>query len=333
MEKITKLKTDLAAMFTPLSELVNMNIWELARMAAGMQELTWKDNAEIKHALKVEERAGNRIHTRFKEADWYFLSQFIDCIVLGVGGIGSNLGYYLGKTLPGRLWLVDMDRVEEHNVGTQFFGRSDIRMLKTDALRNFLSRQVGNEKVNSMTMQITEDYSGWIGAINGKSVVITGFDNMTAREISYKQWVDYWTGNVRYGSGLKGHSGHSQLNPKAIDFNYLFSQIPPIFIDGRLNANEYEILVVPFGDQEAMELYEREFLFAESEAPEEQCTLKQTPYSAGMIAARICQYVCAHIENIAHGHDLISIPFRTKEILPVGQILLEEVYHYTEKEN
>ena len=62
--------------------------------------------------------------------------------IAGVGALGSNLADSLARQGVEQLRLIDMDRVEEHNLGTQIYGVADIGSLKVDAAENLLYRNV-----------------------------------------------------------------------------------------------------------------------------------------------------------------------------------------------
>ncbi|MCL5107429.1 MAG: ThiF family adenylyltransferase [Chloroflexi bacterium] len=69
-------------------------------------------------------------------------------VVVGCGGTGSFLAEAICRLLIGRkaqLYLVDMDRVEEHNVGRQSFDRGDVGRFKAQVLAERLSRRFERE--------------------------------------------------------------------------------------------------------------------------------------------------------------------------------------------
>src|SRR5437763_13320220 len=54
----------------------------------------------------------------------------------GAGALGSLLADNLARQGFRQLKVIDRDRVEEHNVGTQLYGESDVGGWKVDVLRN-----------------------------------------------------------------------------------------------------------------------------------------------------------------------------------------------------
>jgi len=118
------------------------------------------------------------INNRFKDAPWYERSKDEKIMLIGVGGIGSNTIYYLSKTIPATYFIVDGDTVDEHNIGTQFFFKDQIRLSKVAAMTSTLVRST-----NSTINPIFDMFSGTI-----LPITITGFDNMKARREAFEAW-------------------------------------------------------------------------------------------------------------------------------------------------
>ena len=69
-------------------------------------------------------------------------------VLVGCGGTGGFLAEAVCRLLIGRqaqLYLVDMDRVESHNVARQAFDRSEVGHFKAETLARRLSRRFGRE--------------------------------------------------------------------------------------------------------------------------------------------------------------------------------------------
>ena len=63
----------------------------------------------------------------------------------GAGALGSLLADNLARQGVRRWKVIDRDRVEEHNAGTQLYGQSEVGAWKVEALRTRLFRAVGIE--------------------------------------------------------------------------------------------------------------------------------------------------------------------------------------------
>jgi len=98
--------------------------------------------------------------------------------ICGAGALGSNLADNLARQGFRLLKLIDRDRVEEHNVGTQIYGFSDVGAWKADVLRNRLFRSVEVE-VEAITKELDERTARKF--LKGSGVVIDTFDNSASR--------------------------------------------------------------------------------------------------------------------------------------------------------
>ena len=153
----------------------------------------------------------NNYTDRFKDAPWFEGSKKETILVGGVGGIGSNMLYYMAKTVPAKYYIFDMDTVDSHNIGTQFFQVDQVGKLKVTAMYETL-RSNGITSVTYFNTKLTGN------PLDIAPITIAAFDNMEAR----KQLFDVWK---------------TQSNRE-------------LFIDGRLSANIYQVFVVIPGREE-----------------------------------------------------------------------------------
>lgn len=105
------------------------------------------------------------------------LAAFRVC-VCGAGALGANITETLARAGFKSLRVIDRDRVEERNLSTQPWQRSDIGAMKAKTLANMLYRAVG----------ATVEWKGeTLGADNaakllaGAELVIDAFDNSASR--------------------------------------------------------------------------------------------------------------------------------------------------------
>src|SRR3954468_7851125 len=89
---------------------------------------------------------GKLLHEeRYRGADKLAALKDARIVLCGGGALGSNLADNLARQGFSRLRVIDHDRVEEHNVGTQLYGESEVGVWKVEALRNRLFRTAGVE--------------------------------------------------------------------------------------------------------------------------------------------------------------------------------------------
>lgn len=226
------------------------------------------------------------IQQNFKEAPWFEGSEEETIGILGLGGIGSNTAYNLVKTLKSTILLMDFDKVEEHNVGSQFFWPKDIGNYKLHALiTNLVDISAG--RLVPSTHKLTEDSS--LSQLN-VPIMIVGFDNMAARKRAFELW---------------------KSNPDR-----------QLFIDGRLRATQYEIFCV-HPTKRDVETYEKT-LFDDNDIPDEPCTFKQTSYAAMLLGARITSFVVNYLSNAYSEEEVAAVPFFYKELLELCYTEMEE---------
>lgn len=102
----------------------------------------------------------------------------------GAGALGSLLADNLARQGIRQWVVIDRDRVEEHNIGTQLYGESDIGAWKVEALRARLFRTVGAD-VRAVPKELTERNVRTL--LKGASVVLEAFDHSRARRLVQNQ--------------------------------------------------------------------------------------------------------------------------------------------------
>jgi molybdopterin/thiamine biosynthesis adenylyltransferase len=98
----------------------------------------------------------------------------------GAGALGSLLADNLARQGFRRFKVIDRDRVEVHNVGTQLYGEAEVGAWKVEALRSRLFRAVGVE-IEAVAKELTERNSRSL--LKGSGIVIDAFDNSAARRL------------------------------------------------------------------------------------------------------------------------------------------------------
>ena len=136
----------------------------------------------------------------------------------------------------------------------QLYGINDIGIAKVFALSNMIRDYANYNSVFAIKEKFTEE-------TEASDIMICGFDNMSARKLFFNKWVN-----------------HTQSKPEE-------ERKDCLFIDGRLAAEEFQVLCIKGDDTFNIDRYQREFLFSDSEADETICSYKQTTFCANMIAS------------------------------------------------
>lgn len=192
--------------------------------------------------------------SRFSSAIWYENIQKKTVILAGVGGIGSYVGFLLARMKPASMFIYDDDIVETVNMSGQLYGQSDLGRPKVSALAEMIRNYAGYGSVFAISERFTDESVA-------SNIMICGFDNMAARRLFFNKWVN-----------------HVQSKPEEKRKNCLF-------IDGRLAAEEFQVLCIKGDDEYNINRYNNEFLFFDEEADETICSYKQTTFCANMIAS------------------------------------------------
>jgi len=212
---------------------------------------------------------------RFKDASWFPQEEEM-VIVGGSGGIGSWLSLFLTRAgfMP---TVYDFDIVEEHNLGGQLFRNTDINRSKVGALSMIINEFTGDQ-INVINHAFKIDSPT-------HHFMFSAFDNMDARKTMF----DVWKRSIENCS------------------------VTPLFIDGRLEAEQLQIFCVT---PETIDEYEQNHLFDDSEVEDTPCTMRQTTHTAAMIATHMTSLFTNHIANIYQREKIRVVPFYYEHFIP-----------------
>ncbi len=132
-------------------------------------------------------------------------------VICGAGAIGSNLAVNLARMGVTGLTVIDKDRVEEHNIGTQIYGVDDIGARKSECLRNLIHREIGEEIV-SVAQELTEKNVAKL--LRGHDLVVDTFDNSKSRKLVFDEANRSKLSCIH--AGLSGSYGQVQWNDSYI---------------------------------------------------------------------------------------------------------------------
>jgi len=108
----------------------------------------------------------------------------VSLTLCGAGALGSLLADNLARQGFRQWKVIDRDRVEEQNVGTQLYGEAEVGAWKVEALRNRLFRSVGVE-IEAVAKSLTERNARSL--LKGSGIVLVTFDNSAARSLVQDQ--------------------------------------------------------------------------------------------------------------------------------------------------
>ncbi len=99
-------------------------------------------------------------------------------VICGAGAVGSNLVDALARQGFRCIRVIDDDRIEAHNVGTQTYAESDAGAFKVEVLQSELFRAVGIE-IEAVRRRLTGRNVAKL--LSGADLVVDGFDNHESR--------------------------------------------------------------------------------------------------------------------------------------------------------
>lgn len=282
-----------------LDELLNSALSEISwsseeTQAAPEEPINEEPVEESQNLIKENPIIISNNGIRFSAADWYEEATKQEIIIGGVGGIGSWLSLLVSRLYPRDLYLFDPDIVDRTNMSGQLYGSQYVDTPKVSAMQRTLVEFSQYFRVHSMAAR----YSRFSF---GSKIMMGGFDNMEARKVFFESWRSF----VKTSSEPRAES---------------------LFIDGRLAAEEFQIFAIRGDDDYHMDLYQKDFLFDDSEAEQTVCSYKQTSHCAAMIASVMVNIFVNHIANLTDcgierpvpfftSYDCIRMFFKTNEML------------------
>jgi hypothetical protein len=217
--------------------------------------------------------------SRFSGAIWYDAIREEDVSLIGLGGIGSYVGFLLSRVKPRNIYMWDNDRVDISNMSGQLYGRQDVGEYKSNALGIMMSQYSNYYPVNA--------YGRFGHDSEATKVMMCGLDNMLSRKIVFTKW-----NNLRESTPVEER--------KTL-----------LLIDGRLAAEKFQVFAIQGDDKRAIDLYKKEWLFDDREADETVCSYKQTSFMANMIASVMVNIFVNFVANKCNPLVERDVPFMT----------------------
>lgn len=178
-----------------------------------------------------------------------FTANNIDVCLIGAGGIGAITAITLGKMGVFHLWVYDFDHVDEINLATQFFCKSDVGLEKALAVGKLVER-FSDTSVQPRALKIDKN-----SGVPAADIYISAVDSIAARQ-------EIW-------------QVVKSIKPEGKIW----------YLDARMGAEVFELFVV---DLESFDWYDAGIIKAnDSDIPDLPCTSKATIYTANIAAGHI----------------------------------------------
>ncbi len=101
-------------------------------------------------------------------------------ILVGCGGVGSYLCYFLVKSGFENLTIIDHDKVEESNIERQNFTLEDIGKYKVDAIKELCIKTSKNSNITVIKDKLT---SKNLDLLKGYDLIVDCTDNFETRDL------------------------------------------------------------------------------------------------------------------------------------------------------
>lgn len=152
----------------------------------------------------LEERQGAELVRRLSES----------CVaVCGLGGLGSNVAISLARAGVGTLRIFDFDRVDISNLHRQQYKISQLRMHKTDAMKEIVAEINPYCNVITHTVRLTEEN---LSLVSDCDIVCECFDNAECKAMLINTVSERYPDKyIVSASGMSGlHTGNTITTKK-----------------------------------------------------------------------------------------------------------------------
>lgn len=173
-------------------------------------------------------------------------------LVVGAGGLGSPVSYYLTAAGVGRIGIVDHDRVELSNLQRQLLHFTpDIGRDKVESAHAKLKALNPDVKINTFKMRISKENCSDL--IKDYDLVIAAVDNLATRYLLNEICFTYNKPLVE--AGVKDFSGHvaSFIPPDGPCYQCLFPNREVLEKSGSWSSGLFGVLPGVIGSLEATE--------------------------------------------------------------------------------
>lgn len=175
----------------------------------GGESLTVIAHGEMPKAYQLESMMSARhspdVHNAVKSAH---------VVVLGLGGLGSNVAVMLARLGVGHLTIVDYDRVEPSNLNRQSYYVDDIGRQKSDALKEQIKKINPYITVTAINARVTQ--SNIIDIASGAEIVVEAFDRAETKAMAVNTLLEQTNTKVVCSSGMAGYGETNAITTRKV---------------------------------------------------------------------------------------------------------------------
>ena len=163
---------------------------------------------EIREALV--ERHSEEVQSKLDEAK---------VAIAGLGGLGSNIAFFLTRIGVGHLHLIDFDRVDITNLNRQQYRREHIGRYKTEALLEELREINPYLEVETDCVRVTDENVGTL--FHDEDIICEAFDRPEAKAMLVSGVGEYYSDKILVaGSGMAGYGRSNEIVTRKINEHF-----------------------------------------------------------------------------------------------------------------
>ena len=125
-------------------------------------------------------------------------------VILGAGGLGSNVAHMLARLGVGKLIIYDFDIVEPSNLNRQHYGVNDIGKMKAETTAERIKELLPYVHIESRNLRVDEEVLSSV--YEEGDIFIEAFDTVSSKVMAY----DFFAGREKpyiCTTGVAGPSG------------------------------------------------------------------------------------------------------------------------------
>ncbi|MDU5362810.1 MAG: sulfur carrier protein ThiS adenylyltransferase ThiF, partial [Finegoldia magna] len=134
-------------------------------------------------------------------------------LILGCGGLGTNLCFMLAKSGVGHIKIVDYDTVEYSNLNRQIYRPTDVGKYKVDAFKEICDEFLPFANISVENIKITENNIDEL--TEGYDIVLEAFDDEYAKSLV----LEHFIGTDKKLISVSGIGGVKKLDMKIKKMN------------------------------------------------------------------------------------------------------------------
>ncbi|WP_278713128.1 sulfur carrier protein ThiS adenylyltransferase ThiF [Eubacterium ventriosum] len=163
---------------------------------------------EIREALV--ERHSEEVQSKLDEAK---------VAIAGLGGLGSNIAFFLTRIGIGHLHLIDFDRVDITNLNRQQYRMEHIGRYKTEALLEELREINPYLEVETDCVRVTDENVGTL--FHNEDIICEAFDRPEAKAMLVSGVGEYYPDKILVtGSGMAGYGRSNEIVTRKINEHF-----------------------------------------------------------------------------------------------------------------